>query len=544
MSLIFTIREAVTQAIQELWPDIGEVTFDIEYPPRMSFGEYSVNAAMKITSRVGKPPREIADMLAEKLRGIANMKDVIVEGGGFINFYVQDSYLLSLLKKVQNKKEFPLDSSLGKGQHVNIEFISANPTGPLTFANGRGGFYGDVLARILEKCGYVVEREYYFNDGGKQIEILADSVVRKYFKQHGLPVAYPESCYQGDYIDELAASLRVPNYNLAKTEMGQIREKIRDQVVQKMMKQIKETIERKMHISFDTYFSEQSLTDPDGLVDQVLVELREKEYVYEKDGALWVRTSAFGDDKDRVIRKSDGQYTYLMPDIAYHINKLRIRAFDHAITIVGADHNADRMYYAMDMFGLKDRLIMIVMQLVRLIEDGKEVKMSKRKGTYITMDEVIDDVGHDPTRFFFLQYAPNTHMDFDLNLAKERSEKNPVYYIQYAHARMCSILKMVDEKKMSVSKEYVLSDVTRRLGVLMLRWPEVVAHVADTRAVHSLTQFALDVARATHEWYDKERVLTSDGKVNATLLIVTDATKFLLHDILATLGISAPERME
>lgn len=546
MSIKETIKEQIIRAVGSLWPDSVQVEFDIEYPPRVEFGDYSANIAMKLASRVGEPPRKIAEMLAEKLTHIPHIERVTVEGGGFVNFFLDDAYLKRLPHEILTKKETYASHTFGKKQHVNVEFISANPTGPLTFANGRGGFFGDTLARVLEKCGYIVEREYFVNDAGNQINILAESVLRKYFTQSGIPTDYPEYCYQGAYVDELAKKLHIPNYNIAKTSLTEIRDKIKDKIVAQMLKDIKRVITEKMKLNFDTFYSERLLHEKNGAVDVLLERLKEMKITYEKDGALWLKSIERGDDKDRVLIKKDGEYTYLLPDIAYHLEKFEKRGFDKVIDILGADHHGyvDRMYAAMDFFGYKNNLTIIISQMVKLMDNGTEVKMSKRAGTYITIEEVIDDVGIDATRFFFLLYAPNTHMDFDRNLAKEHSDKNPVYYVQYAHARMCSILTVVEERKKTLLKKQEISTASRKVLQYMDRWPEAIAQAARTSSVHSLAQFALDASRAVHEWYDKERVVSSEGEVHEQLLEITKATKVFLQDILFTLGVSTPERME
>lgn len=539
------IKLELERIFAKTWPELDSGAVVVEYPPKKEFGDYSSALALQIAGRLKSDPMAIAQKIADNF-ALADVTKVTLLRPGFINFTVSDSWLERLPQEIQKKENSFSASSQLKGRHVNIEFISANPTGPLTLANGRGGFLGDVLANVLTKMGALVEREYYVNDSGNQVNILAESVLRKYFKQHGIPVDFPEYCYQGTYIDDLAKTLRVPNYNLAKTKMEDIRDKIKDRIVRKMVSDIKSTIKEKMGISFDTFFSEKSLYESEGPIDKTLSMLKEKNLVYEKDDALWLATSKFKDEKDRVLIKKDGEYTYFLPDISYHLDKFERRGFDSVINILGADHHGyvNRMYAAMEMFGHRNQLTLMVMQMVRLMDNGKEIRMSKRKGTYVTIDELIDDVGLDAARYFFLMHAPNTHMDFDLNLAKERSEKNPVYYVQYAHARMCSILKMVEEKGKAFTKETALHHETRELLQELSRWPEILEQTSQDFAAQRLPEFAQRLATSFHVFYTSRRILSSDGSVNQTLLSIVKAAKIVLQDLLSVMGISAPERME
>jgi len=544
------IRELLTieleKTIHSLWPDVALPLAQVGYPPQPEFGDFSSSCALQLAGPIGRPPREVAEMIVANFPKLNEVAKVQIEGAGFVNITLSDAVLLAgekeILKKgAQYSQQYRKDPG-----HIIVEFISANPTGPLTLANGRGGFFGDILVNVLSKIGHVVEREYYVNDAGNQVNILAESVLRKHLSQNGIPSTYPDYCYQGAYVDELARALKIPNYNIAKNSLEDIRDKIKDKIVQKMLKDIKHVIENKMGISFTTFFSEQSLYAPDGPIDKTLQAIKEKNFVYESDGALWLKTSEYGDDKDRVLKKSDGTLTYLVPDIAYHLNKLETRGFDRAITVVGADHHGyiGRMYAAMDMFGHKGQVELVVMQMIRLLRDGQEVRMSKRSGTYVTIEELIDEVGIDATRYFFLMHAASSHMDFNLELAKEKSEKNPVYYVQYAHARMCSILRVAESQGKFFQRTATVSTYSRRLLVQMMRWPDVLEDVARDMSVHQIPQFAYDLATAFHVWYTKERVVQDDGTVNKSLLELVQASQLIFQDILTVMGISAPTHME
>lgn len=540
------LKTELEKTIHSLWPDVAMPSVQVGYPPQPEFGDFSSSCALQLAALVGKPPREVAEMIAANFPKVKEVAKVQIEGAGFVNITLSDTTVLAAKKDMLKKGAQYSQQKRKHPEHIVVEFISANPTGPLTLANGRGGFFGDILVNVFSKLGHVVEREYYVNDAGNQVNILAESVLRKHLSQNGIPTEYPDYCYQGAYVDELARGLKIPNYNIAKHSLEEIRDKIKDKIVQRMLKDIKRVIEEKMGISFTTFFSEQSLYIADGPIDQTLQLMKEKDLVYESDGALWLKTSEHGDDKDRVLKKSDGALTYLLPDIAYHLNKLETRGFDRAITVVGADHHGyiGRMYAAMDMFGHKGQVELVVMQMIRLLRDGQEVKMSKRSGTYVTIEELIDEVGIDATRYFFLMHAASSHMDFNLELAKEKSEKNPVYYVQYAHARMCSILKVVKDQGKSFQRDDTLSPYSRRLLVQMMRWPDLLEDVARDMSVHQIPQFAYDLATAFHIWYTKERVVQDDGTVRASLLELVQASQLIFQDILTVMGISAPTRMD
>jgi len=546
MKLKARLQEELQKTIHGLWPDIAVPIIDITVPPRPELGDYASSIALQLAKLVRVPPREVAEKIASHFPSISEVKHVSVEGGGFVNFSLADSTLLEEVKHMMKKGAAYAQEKQKKSLHINVEFISANPTGPLTLANGRGGFFGDVLANVYAKRGHIVEREYYVNDSGNQVNILAESVLRKHLTQTGIPTEYPEYCYKGAYIDELARDLKIPNYNIAKHSLEDIRDKIKDKIVQKMLKDIQRVVAEKMDITFDTYFSEKSLYEKDGPIDVTLAAMHERNIVYEKDGALWLKTSEHEDEKDRVLKKSDGTFAYLLPDIAYQLDKLERRGFDKAITVLGADHHGylGRMYAAMDMFGHKSQLQLVIMQMIRLMRDGKEVRMSKRAGTYVPIEELIDEVGIDATRYFFLMHTASSHMDFDLQLAKEKSEKNPVFYVQYAHARMCSILKVAKSEGKTFQRDASLSSSARTLIVQLMRWPDVVEDVDQTMSVHRIPQFAYDFATTFHAWYAKERVVHDDGSVNQMLLDVVCASQAILQDVLSTMGISAPERME
>lgn len=497
--------------------DIPEII--VTCPKENKYGDYSTSIALMLAKVFGQSPAEVASRLAEKLKD--DLFEKVEVAGGFINFFVSKEYLQNQVKEVLKQKEKFGSLKIGKGKKINIEFISANPTGPLTLGNGRGGFCGDVLANVLARAGYKVTREYYLNDRGEQVIKLGHSVLGD-----------SEAVYKGDYINNLKVSGKNPE------EVGEKAAKI---ILDKM---IKPTVKR-MGIDFDVWFSEKSLYAKKE-VDKAIAELRKKGLVYEKEGAVWFKSTKFGDDKDRVLIKETGETTYLASDSAYLKNKIK-RGFNVLIMFLGADHYGyvARMKALAEAAGFdKDNLQMVVMQLVRLMKDGQEVKMSKRSGTYITLDELIDEVGLDVARYFFLTRSPNTHLNFDLNLAKEQSEKNPVFYIQYAHARICSILKNAGSLKPKVLSLKLLKHPSElNLIKELIKSSEVIEDTAKDYQIQRLPQYATDIATAFHRFYKDCRVISEDKKLSEVRLSLILATKVVLKNTLDLMGISAPEKM-
>ena len=498
-------------------PDIS-----VQKPVLQSHGDYSSNVALKIARGVGKSPAEIAKVIAQEMNKLEIFQEVGVAEPCFINFFLSNKTLYSQLKEILQKKEAFGSLELGQGKKVNLEFISANPTGPLHIGNCRGGFCGDVLANVLKKAGYEVFREYYVNDRGVQVrEVLRRSLEGK------------EGGYKGAYIEDLR------------------KRKIKDPEVAAhiiLKEQIKPTIE-KMKIKFDCYFFESDLYRKKE-TDKALNFLKKQGFVYEKEGALWFRTTDLGDDKDRVLIKSDGQATYFLSDIAYLKNKFN-RGFDYLIFFWGAEHHGyiKRIKAATKALGFsEERVIPLIVQLVKLVEKGKEVKMSKRAGKYITVDELINEVGVDVARFFFLQRSYDKHLLFDLDLAREQSQKNPVYYIQYAFARISSVLKKAQIKETQVKcsqKELELLKEKEELSLIkkLLRLPEIVEDIACDYQVHRIAHYALDLAEGFHCFYQKHRILSEDKRLEKARLALVLATRIVLKNTLDLMGISAPERM-
>ncbi len=541
------LQNKLAKIVAASWPIVKEqpVDFEVSYPPDDRFGHYSANIAMKLASVLRRKPMDVAeDIIAQFGRSPAVSKVEAVQPG-FINFYLNEKWLLRQVTEILKQKKRYGKSVLGKGKRVQVEFISANPTGPLHIGNGRGGFAGDTLANILKLAGYTVQREYYVNDMGKQVSVLAESVLRRYWKHNGITIEYPDYCYQGKYIDELAKKLFLPNYKLGNSEkLEVVREKIKGRILQRMISSIKKLTDKNLGIKFDRWYSEKSLYTS-GVVDKLLEELKNRGLLYKSEGAIWLRTKRFGDDKDRVLIKANEEPVYFLSDVAYHWEKFIKRKFDIVIDILGADHHGyiGRLQAVMKMFHFESRLDVIIVQLVRLIHEGKEVKMSKRSGTFVTLEELIDEVGIDAARFFFLMYDFNTHMDFDLDLAKKQTKDNPVYYVQYAHARICSIMRKTKGLKLTKSdRRAVIEKSEVALLKTLIKWPELVVDISGNYQVNKLPYYAIEVATKFHDFYTKCRVI--NGKqVNERRLHITNAAQTILQNVLSVMGIRAPQRM-
>ncbi len=517
---------------------------DVEVPREKSHGDYASNIALKLAGKLQKSPHDIADMI------IASFASEIVEkiekaGPGFINIFINKKWLYETIKIILKKGEDYGQLTYGQGKKVQIEFVSANPTGPLHVGHSRGAVVGDVLAAIMEKAGYEVEREYYINDAGNQMNILGESTLIRYKQLLGYDLDLPGSAYRGDYIVNISQEIKnkYGDEILSKPEKEQL-QFCQDFAYKKMMELIKRDLED-YGIKFDNWFSERELHK--GKVEEAIGILRDKGYIYEEDGALWFKATDFNDHKDRVVIKSDGEPTYLAADIAYHLDKLE-RGFDRLINIWGADHHGyiSRVKAAIQAFGYpEDKLEVLIIQLVTLLREGKKVPMSKRKGDFVTMRDVLQEVGKDAARYFYIMRSTDSHLDFDLDLAKEESSNNPVYYIQYAHARICSIFDNIDEFNPDDSIDLTLLNKEEEIDLIKLlaRYPEEIKISALNRQPHNMAAFAHDLASTFHIFYNKCRVLTGDEKLTEARVLLVKATQQVLQNLLKLLGINAPEQM-
>lgn len=517
---------------------------EITKPAKKEFGDFSTNISFKLAKQVGKTPKEIAQALVSEIAKEHTVKKAEAVNG-FINIFLPLEHYQEIIKQIITAGNSYGHNDRFKDKKIQIEFISANPTGPLTLANGRGGFAGDVLGNLFAKAGGNVQREYYVNDGGNQIKMLGESIL----VAGGLREK-KEDLYKGDYINEWLNSNKesVERLKDKPFELGELAAK------DILENYIKPSVE-KMNIKFDNWFSEKKLIES-GEVEEALERFVEGGLTKEEDGALWFKTTEFGDEKDRVLVKSDGEKTYFANDAAYHWDKLAKRKFDKVVNFWGADHqgHVTKIQSAVSAMGYAGKLDIVIFQLVRLIKDGQEFKMSKRKGTYITTDDLFELIGgptreaSDVARFFFLSRDFNTHMDFDLDLAREHSEKNPVFYVKYAYARISGILakaseldlKKADLTKLNAEPEMELVDTLSELpgiveGILAL----------DNYPVHLLTYYVMEVAKKFHSFYDQCRVIDEgDLELTAARLELVRATQIVLRIVMEDLiGIEAPERM-
>ncbi len=511
-------------------PDFGIPEIKLEHPREKTHGDYATSISLEIGKITKKDPMKIARLIKKEFRKVAQQplfEKVEIATPGFINFFLFQKVLTKELKKILEEKEKYGKSKVGKGEKINIEFISANPTGPLTLGNGRGGFCGDVLSNVLEKAGFNVTREYYINDLGRQIKRLGYSVIGT------------EEHYKGDYIKKLREEIKPTE----KEDPDQIGQKAAKIILEKM---IKPTVE-KMGIEFDRWFSEKSLHQKEEVKNVLSYILKRKNLVYEKDGALWFHSTKFGDDKDRVVERSNEEPTYFLSDIAYLRNKFE-RGAKKLILFLGADHAGyvKRLKAATKALGYKkEQLKIIIMQLVHLFEGKKKIKMSKRAGTFVTLDELIDEVGVDVARFFFLSRKPGSHLNFDLDLAKKESEENPVYYIKYAHARICSILRKNKVKMKKEDADFGVLEKEPEFDLIkqLLLFPEIIEDTAQDYQVQRIPQYSLDLATIFHKFYEKCQVLTENKKLTQARLSLVLASKIILADSLNLMGICAPEKM-
>lgn len=532
-------------ADEQTMPDVV-----IETPKDKEHGDYATNMAMQLARIAKKAPRIIAEDIVKHFnKEKANVSKIEIAGPGFINFFVKKDYLSDVIATVLEKGDSYGEVNVGNGKKIQVEFVSANPTGDLHLGHARGAAVGDSLCNILEKAGYDVAREYYINDAGNQIENLAKSLEARYFQQLGKEVEMPEDGYHGQDIIDFAKEI-VDTYGdrFVETDEEERLAFFREYGLKRELDKLKDDL-ADFRVKFDNWFSETSLYTSNK-VQEILAELKERGVTYEKDGAIWFASTKYGDDKDRVLVKSDGTYTYLTPDIAYHKDKFN-RGFEELINIWGADHHGyiPRMKAAIEALGYeKDQLDVQVIQMVNLYENGERVKMSKRTGKAVTMRELMEEVGIDATRYFFAARQVDSHLDFDLDLAKSQSNENPVYYVQYAHARICSMIRQAKNAGYELDKNANLERLTAEKEIDLMKkvaeYPEAVADAAKKRAPHRMTNYVYDLAQALHSFYNAEKVINEDDKeLTLARLALVEAVRITLADALKLVGVSAPEKM-
>jgi arginyl-tRNA synthetase len=542
------IRAAVVKANLATEEQIPDVI--LEVPKEKAHGDYSTNMAMQLARVAKKAPRMIAEALIENFdRSKASIEKIELAGPGFINFYMNNAYLTDLIPTVIEAGEKYGETTVGGNQKVQVEFVSANPTGDLHLGHARGAAVGDSLCNILAKAGYDVSREYYINDAGNQINNLALSVEARYFQALGQDKPMPEDGYHGADIIGIGKSLAEEfGDKYVNVDEQERFEFFREYGLKYEMAKLQKDLED-FRVKFDVWYSETSLYK-NGKIDEALKVLRERGYIYEEEGATWLRSTDFGDDKDRVLIKQDGSYTYLTPDIAYHKDKLD-RGFEKLINIWGADHHGyiPRMKAAIQSLGYAaDALEVEIIQLVHLYKNGEKMKMSKRTGKAVTMRDLVDEVGLDATRYFFAMRSSDTHMDFDLDLAVSESNENPVYYAQYAHARICSILRSGEEQGIKVDKNADFSLIGAEKEIELLKklgeFPQAVGEAALKRVPHRVTNYIMELASTFHSFYNAEKVLDSEQpeRTKARLALIK-TVQITLRNALALIGVSAPEKM-
>ncbi|MCY7961807.1 arginine--tRNA ligase [Bacillus inaquosorum] len=522
----------------------------LETPKDKTHGDYSTNMAMQLARVAKKAPRQIAEeIVAHFDKGKASIEKLDIAGPGFINFYMNNQYLTKLIPSVLEAGEAYGETNIGNGERVQVEFVSANPTGDLHLGHARGAAVGDSLCNVLSKAGYDVSREYYINDAGNQINNLALSVEVRYFEALGLEKPMPEDGYRGEDIIAIGKRL-AEEYGdrFVNEEESERLAFFRDYGLKYELEKLRKDLEN-FRVPFDVWYSETSLYQ-NGKIDKALEALREKGHVYEEDGATWFRSTAFGDDKDRVLIKKDGSYTYLLPDIAYHKDKLD-RGFDKLINVWGADHHGyiPRMKAAIEALGYENGTLEVeIIQLVHLYKNGEKMKMSKRTGKAVTMRDLIEEVGLDAVRYFFAMRSADTHMDFDLDLAVSTSNENPVYYAQYAHARICSMLRQGEEQGLKPAADLDFSHIQSEKEYDLLKtiggFPEAVAEAAEKRIPHRVTNYIYDLASSLHSFYNAEKVIDPENEEKSRArLALMKATQITLNNALQLIGVSAPEKM-
>jgi arginyl-tRNA synthetase len=566
--------ELIERALHAAWPETSHPGVVLDRPKDPRHGDYACNVALQLARTLKRSPREIADTIVRAIPDSAHLDKAEVAGAGFINLFLKRTFKQAIVDQVLTSAERFGRHEAGQGKRVQVEFVSANPTGPLHVGHGRGAAFGASLANVLEAAGFAVTREYYVNDAGRQMDILAVSTWLRYLELNGETVPFPPNAYQGDYVTAMASSLRVAHGTRfvkpaaevaagapsltdeaeahldfliarARALLGADYESIHAFALNEQLADCRSDL-TEFGVAFDEWFSERSLYDT-GLVAQAVKKLTEAGHAYEKDGALWFRSTQFGDEKDRVIQRENGQFTYFASDIAYHVNKLDRN--DIALDVWGADHHGyiPRVKGALEALGLdKERLAVALVQFAVLYRNGEKVSMSTRAGEFVTLRELRREVGNDAARFFYVLRKSDQHLDFDLDLAKSQSNENPVYYIQYAHARVCRLheqwggdasrLKNVDLSPLESEHELALLEK-------LAAYPDAVESAARDFAPHVIAFFLKELAGDFHSYYNAARILVEEEGVAFARLALATAVGQVLRNGLGLLGVSAPERM-
>jgi arginyl-tRNA synthetase len=500
-------------------------------PKDSQFGDYSTPVAFSLASSYKKSPSKIAEEIATNLKFEPNFIQKIDTKDGFINFWLNKEFVASFLNQILSEKDKFGSSNIGRGKRVLVEFVSANPTGPLVVANGRAAVVGDSLVRILNFTGYRADSEYYVDDYGRQIELLEKSIKARYMELEGKKAEIPEDGYPGEYIKEIAKQIK----KLGKTDF-------RKYGIEAIIKLQKATLKR-LGVCFNNWVYESKIRERGG-PERVIAKMAEKKLTYKKDGALWLKMPS---NKDKVLKKSNGEFTYRVPDIAYHLDKFD-RGYELLIDLFGPDQShIPELKFGLSICGVpKDVLKVVTIQWVTFIRGGKKVSMSKRKGEFVTLDELLDEIGEDVARFFFLTRKCDSHLDFDIELAKTESKENPVYYIQYATARISSILRLAQTKNINTDSPNLLLLKTEEEDLLMrklIHFPEIVEQASTELAPHYIPFYLLELATLFHNFYEKHKVVSSDIPLTRARLLLIKAVRQVISNGLSLIGIKAPERM-
>ncbi|MFN4111269.1 MAG: arginine--tRNA ligase [Ignavibacteria bacterium] len=541
------MKEYLYQIFNELESKLDFVKAEdvvISIPKQKEHGDFSTNYPFLLSKQLKKSPKEIGEIIIQNINDHDNaLEKIEVAGNGFINFKFKKEFIAKSLKQVFNQSTNYGKSKKYTGKKAQVEFVSANPTGPLTVGHGRNAVFGDTIANLLSSIGYEVEREYYFNNAGRQMRVLADSVRLRYLEMLGEKIDFPEDYYQGEYIIDIVKKI----FDLKKDSLKNTDDLsyFKEIAEKEIFKDINKTLKR-LGILFDNYFNENSLYET-GKIEEVINAFKERDFCYEKDGALWLALTKLGMEQDKVIVKSTGEPTYRLPDIAYHIEKFK-RQYDLMVDIFGSDHMAT---YPDVLAGLKilgydtSKVKVLIHQFVTIVKDGEVVKMSTRKANFVTLDELIDEVGPDVVRYFFLMRSISSHLNFDLGLAKKQTDENPVFYLQYAHARICGILRLADEGGKIPNDKFELLNTEEEIDLIkhILNFPEIVLKSAESFDQLILISYLHELAELFHRFYHEHRVLGQEDNLTSARLSLCKATQIVLQNGLSILGITAPERM-
>ena len=537
------MKEILVKEIKKALVDLDyfddKINININVPKNKSFGDLSSNIALILSKRVNLSAQEVANNIKNKMEKLALIKSISIAGPGFLNFYLNSNSIVHNISDIIKLNSNYGKNSSGEKKKAIVEFVSANPTGPLTVGHGRGAILGDTISNILEWNGYEVDREYYYNNAGRQMRVLGESVKARYLELLKKDFSFPEDGYQGQYIIDIAKELLSDQNDLKSDDKNTFKEFAEKSI----FKNINRTLQ-KINIQFDNFFNENTLYENKAIY-KVIDQLREKKLIEDKDNAVWFKGTLVGREQDRVLIKSTGEPTYRLPDMAYHIEKLK-RGYDLCIDIFGADHMdayPDVLEVVKQLGYDSNKIKVLIHQFISILKNGTQVKMSTRKATFITLDELIDEVGSDVVRYFFIMRGMNSHLNFDLEIAKEKSEKNPIYYIQYAHARIMSILRISDLNTNNANLKLLNQNSEVKIITKLTSFNEIVLKLKNQLEPQILANYLLELAAMFHKYYAKNKIINENLELSKARLVFIIAISIILKNGLKILGISAPEKM-